>query len=218
MDTTSTIDTVQVRAWICYYGDEIDRRADELNRLDAALGDGDFGASMQRGVQAVTEALGSLETDSIGEVLRTVGMTLVSAMGGTSGPLVGTLFLRAGMNIGDVREAEIGAFAAALRAGADGVAALGQAAPGDKTMLDSLMPAVEALETTSKGSTEEAADAAAAASLSGAEATADLVARRGRASYVGDGGLGKVDPGAVGMAILFNALARAVHAPAMESE
>ncbi|MCJ7781344.1 MAG: DAK2 domain-containing protein, partial [Acidimicrobiia bacterium] len=112
------------RIWIGYYGEGIEQRVDELNRLDAALGDGDFGASMRRGMNAVADTVRPMETDSIGELLTMVGITLVSAMGGTSGPLVGTLFLRMGMTVGDVTEVAVGGLAAAVRAGADGVMAL----------------------------------------------------------------------------------------------
>lgn len=208
------MDVDTTRAWLGYYGDGIEQRVDELNRLDAALGDGDFGASMQRGVNAVADTVGSVETESIGELLKTVGTTLVSAMGGTSGPLVGTLFLRTGMAIGDVNEVDVGSLAAALRAGADGVMALGQAAPGDKTMIDSLVPAIEALESDPEASMSAAVAAAALAARDAAEATRELAARRGRASYVGGGGVGHVDPGAVGIAILFDALDTAVNPPA----
>ncbi len=201
------------RAWIGYYGEGIEERVDELNRLDAALGDGDFGASMQRGMGAVAEAIGPMETESIGELLKTVGMTLVSAMGGTSGPLVGTLFLRSGMTVGDVNEVDVEGLAIGLRAGADGVMALGEAAPGDKTMVDALVPAIEALEGSEEAPMSTAVRNAASAARDAAEATRELAARRGRASYVGGGGVGHVDPGAIGIAILFDALDMAINPP-----
>lgn len=204
------IDIEQARAWIGHYRDGIDERADELNRLDAALGDGDFGASMQRGLDAAVAVVEPLETDSIGELLKTVGMTLVSAMGGTSGPLVGTLFLKMGTSIGHVSEVEVEPWATAMRAAADGVMALGQAAPGDKTMIDALVPAVEELEAAVDRPAPEAIGAAVVAARDAAAATSELVARRGRASYVGGGGVGHVDPGAVGVSIMFDALQLAV--------
>ncbi len=204
------IDIEQARAWIGCYRDGIDERADELNRLDASLGDGDFGASMQRGLSAAADVAGPLETSSIGELLKTVGMTLVSAMGGTSGPLVGTLFLKMGISIGDVSEVTVQGWAAAMRAAADGVMALGQAAPGDKTMIDALVPAVDALETAGDDPTAVVIGAAANAARDAAAATSELVARRGRASYVGGGGVGHVDPGAVGVSIMLDALHQAV--------
>ncbi|MEN8113387.1 MAG: DAK2 domain-containing protein, partial [Actinomycetota bacterium] len=138
------MDTERARLWMSYYNEGINERADELNRLDAALGDGDFGASMQRGTLAVAAALDTSDAALPGELFKLVGMTLVSAMGGTSGPLVGTLFIRMGIALGDAESADVAALAAALRAGADGVMALGEAAPGDKTMIDGLVPAIEA--------------------------------------------------------------------------
>ena len=207
------MDIDSARTWIGLYGDGIEQRVDELNKLDAALGDGDFGASMQRGMTAVGETVDSMETDSLGEMFKTVGMTLVSAMGGTSGPLVGTLFLRAGMSFGDVREADVADLATALRAGADGVMALGEAAPGDKTMIDSLVPAVEVLENAGDASMNSAVGNAARSARDAAEATSELAARRGRASYVGGGGVGHIDPGATGIAILFEALDTAINPP-----
>ena len=206
-----TMNIETARVWLGFYGEGIDERVDELNQLDAALGDGDCGASLQRGTSAVTESLATVDTDSLGELFRSVGMTLVSAMGGTSGPLIGTLFLRMGVSFGDVGEIDTAALAAGMRSGVEGVMSMGQSAPGDKTMIDSLLPGVEALEANASESMPVAAAAAAVAARDGAAATADLAARRGRASYVGDGGLGNVDPGAVGMAILFEALDRAVN-------
>jgi len=205
------MDIDSAKTWISLYGDGIEQGVDELNKLDAALGDGDFGASMQRGMMAVGEIVGPMETDSMGELFKTVGMTLVSSMGGTSGPLVGTLFLRAGMSFGDVSEVDVAGLATALRAGADGVMALGEAAPGDKTMIDSLVPAVEALENAGDASMSSAVGNAARSSRDAAEATSELAARRGRASYVGGGGVGHVDPGATGIAILFEALDKAIN-------
>lgn len=204
------IDIGQVRVWIGNFYDAIDTRVEELNGLDAALADGDYGSSMQRGLKAAAETADSFETDSIGELLKSIGMSLVSAMGGTSGPLVGTLFLRMGTSLGDVGEADTASWAAAMRSGADGIMALGGAAPGDKTMLDSLVPAIDALEASAGEPTAAAIAAAATTAVESAAATTDLAARRGRASYVGGGGVGHVDPGAVGMSYMFIALQDAV--------
>ncbi|MEN8233493.1 MAG: dihydroxyacetone kinase subunit DhaL [Actinomycetota bacterium] len=205
------MDAKRARLWMGYYNDEINERVDELNRLDAALGDGDFGASMQRGTVAVAAALDTSDAVLPGDLFKLVGTTLVSAMGGTSGPLVGTLFLRMGIALGDAESVDVAMLAAGLRAGADGVMALGQAAPGDKTMIDGLIPAIEALEESDGAPLSAAASAAALAAKSGSEATRELVARRGRASYVGGGGVGHVDPGSVGMAILFASLEQAAN-------
>lgn len=193
----------QARTWIINYSKEMGSRVEELNGLDAALADGDYGTSMHRGLEAAASTAETLETSSIGELLKAIGMAMVSAMGGSSGPLVGTFFLRMGTSIGDVEETDVAGWAAGMRAGAEGIMALGGAAVGDKTMLDSLVPAIEKLEASTELPTTEALAGAAATAMEAAEATADLAARRGRASYVGGGGVGHVDPGAMGVAIMF---------------
>lgn len=204
------IELGEVRTWIGNFSEAISSRVEELNGLDAALADGDYGSSMQRGLQAAAETAESMDTTSVGELLKSVGMALVSAMGGTSGPLVGTFFLRMGTSLGDVGETDVGDWAVAMRAGAEGIMALGGAAPGDKTMLDSLIPAIDTLEASAGESPQAAISAAAVTAHEAADATADLAARRGRASYVGGGGVGHVDPGAVGVSMMFDALEAAV--------
>jgi phosphoenolpyruvate---glycerone phosphotransferase subunit DhaL len=206
---TSMISELQVRNWIDRYRLGIHDQADELNKLDAALGDGDFGASMQRGLAAVAHELQSLSSEAtIGEILRLTGTTIVSSIGGTSGPLVGSFFLKAGLSIGNKNECDLAAFAAGLRAGANAVMDLGGSAVGDKTMLDALVPAIDALDAALEEqlATALAAKSAAVAASVGADATRALAARRGRASYVGNGGIGLLDPGAQGVSILFDAL------------
>ena len=200
----------QARTWIIEYTKEMGERVEELNGLDAALADGDYGTSMYRGLEAAASTAETLETSSLGELLKSIGMAMVSAMGGSSGPLVGTFFLRMGTAIGDVEETDVAGWAAGMRAGAEGIMALGGATVGDKTMLDSLVPAVETLEGASDLPTGEALQAGAAKAMEAAVATADLAARRGRASYVGGGGVGHVDPGAMGVAIMFANLEAAV--------
>ena len=201
----------QARTWIIDYASEMGSRVEELNGLDAALADGDYGTSMHRGLAAASETAKTSETESLGDLLKSIGMAMVSAMGGSSGPLVGTFFLRMGTSIGDVDETDIAGWAAGMRAGAEGIMSLGGAALGDKTMLDSLVPAIEKLEASTELSTQEALAGAAVTAMEAAEATADLVARRGRASYVGGGGVGHVDPGAMGVAIMFANLEAAVN-------
>ena len=201
----------QARTWIIEYAAEMGSRVEELNGLDAALADGDYGTSMSRGLEAAAATAETSETDSLGELLKSIGMAMVSAMGGSSGPLVGTFFLRMGTSIGDVEETDVAGWAAGMRAGAEGIMALGGAAVGDKTMLDSLVPAIEKLESSTGLPTKEALAGAAATAMEAAEATSDLAARRGRASYVGGGGVGHVDPGAMGVAIMFARLEAAVN-------
>jgi len=200
----------QARSWIINYAAEMGERVEELNGLDAALADGDYGTSMSRGLEAAASTAERFDQDSVGEMLKSIGMAMVSAMGGSSGPLVGTFFLRMGTSIGDLSEVDVAGWAAGMRAGAEGIMALGGAAVGDKTMLDSLVPAIEKLEESADLPTGEALQAAAAKAKEAAEATAELAARRGRASYVGGGGVGHVDPGAVGVAIMFANLEAAV--------
>jgi phosphoenolpyruvate---glycerone phosphotransferase subunit DhaL len=193
----------QIRRWIAQYHDDVASHADELNKLDAALGDGDFGASMHRGLDAVVAQLDEVPTGSIGAVLRNVGTTFVSAIGGTSGPLVGSFFLKAGIAIGDVAECDDHTLASGLRVGASAVSTLGGAELGDKTMIDALLPALDAMDAAIRNKEPFVAVATIAA------AAASTKARKGRASYVGDGGTGHVDAGAQGIAVLFRALAAA---------
>lgn len=206
---------ILVRNWLANYRTAVDASAHELNELDAAAGDGDFGASLQRGLGAVIEVLDRSETHSVGELLRLTGSTIVAAVGGTSGPLFGSLFLKAGTGLADATGCGDKEFAASLRVGAEAVMVLGGASLGDKTMVDALLPALDALdEALNRG--EEflfAAKHAAVAANDAAEATRNLSARRGRASYTGTAGQGHVDPGAQGIAILFDALAAATVPP-----
>lgn len=210
------IDHRLIRHWISDFSVRVDNGADELNRLDAALGDGDYGASMQRGLLATSSALNGLDGDSVGQVLQVTGSTIVSTIGGTSGPLVGTLFLKAGLTLGDSTHCTLGEFAAALRTGAIGVMDLGGAALGDKTMLDALLPALDALEEeiAAEAPFVQATASVAQVAARAASETSELAARRGRASYTGTGGRGHVDPGAQGMALLFESL----HAAANDAE
>jgi dihydroxyacetone kinase-like protein len=206
----STISAPLVVAWLGNYRSGIDATAAELNRLDAALGDGDFGASMQRGLDAVMEVVPGVD-ESVAALLRTTGSTIVSSIGGTSGPLVGTFFLRAGMALNGAATCRPVELAAALSVGVEAVMELGGARVGDKTMVDALVPAVDVL-VNATASGEHFADATAACArvaASAAASTSELVARKGRASLTGTGGIGHVDPGAKGVALLFEALATA---------
>jgi phosphoenolpyruvate---glycerone phosphotransferase subunit DhaL len=178
----------------------------ELTRLDREIGDGDHGENMSRGFQAV---LGKLDADpgiAPGAALKLVAMTLMSTVGGASGPLYGTAFLRASTAIGDADSLDASTVAAALAAARDGVQARGKAEPGDKTMVDALIPAVEAAQ---GDSVAQVLRAAATAARHGAEATVPLVARKGRASYLGERSAGHQDPGATSTAVILNALAEA---------
>ncbi|MYU55889.1 dihydroxyacetone kinase subunit L [Streptomyces sp. SID7805] len=178
----------------------IDREADRLTELDSPIGDADHGSNMQRGFAAVRKLLETAAPQTPGAVLTAAGRQLISTVGGASGPLYGTLLRRAGKVLGDAERVTPAELNAALAAGVDAVAQLGGAAPGDKTMLDALVPAVGA---------GAAFDAAAAAAAEGALATVPLQARKGRASYLGERSIGHQDPGATSSALLFAALPEA---------
>jgi phosphoenolpyruvate---glycerone phosphotransferase subunit DhaL len=178
----------------------------ELTTLDRAIGDGDHGTNLDRGFTAVLAKLDADEPDTPGGVLKLVATTLISTVGGASGPLYGTAFLRAATAVGDATELDAAAVAAALTAARDGVVARGKAELEDKTMVDALTPAVEA----ATGDSIAALLAAAAdAAEQGAAATEPLVARKGRASYLGERSAGHVDPGARSTAYVLRALATA---------
>ncbi|GAA0304251.1 dihydroxyacetone kinase-like protein [Kineococcus aurantiacus] len=191
------LDAPTALAWLRAFAGLVDERAGELTDLDRPIGDSDHGVNLQRGMHAVVAAFDQETPETAGAVLTRAGSTLVSTVGGASGPLFGTLLRRAGKAL------DGGDLASALRAGLDGVVKLGGAQVGDATLVDALTPAVEALE--AGRSLSEAAEAAAR----GAASTEPLVARKGRASYLGERGVGHRDPGAESVALLFTALAGA---------
>jgi phosphoenolpyruvate---glycerone phosphotransferase subunit DhaL len=204
-----TVGAAALGRWLRSFADAVSDHADELTALDSAIGDADHGANLRRGMTAVVGKLDAAPDAAPASLLKTAGMTLVSTVGGASGPLYGTLFLRMASAAGDRAELDAPGFAAALRAGLGGVVARGKAAPGDKTMVDALTPAVDALDTalTEGAGLREALRAAAAAADGGSDATVPLVARKGRASYLGERSAGHRDPGATSAALLVNAAA-----------
>jgi phosphoenolpyruvate---glycerone phosphotransferase subunit DhaL len=189
------------RRWMVATAASVNREADRLTALDSAIGDADHGSNLQRGFTAVQTALDKEAPDTPGAVLVLAGRQLISTVGGASGPLYGTLLRRTGKALGDAAEVGEQQLAEALRAGVDGVMALGGAAPGDKTMIDALLPAVDALG--------DGFAAARAAAEEGAVATTPLQARKGRASYLGERSIGHQDPGATSSALLVAALEEA---------
>lgn len=205
------IDTAFLRRWFTAAASVIEREADRLTELDSPIGDADHGANMRRGFIAARTAVEKEPPDTPGGVLVLVGRQLISTVGGASGPLYGTLLRKAGKALGDARQVAPEQLAQALREGVDGVAQLGGAAQGDKTMLDALAPAVETLTfALDKGAgLAEALSAAAIAADEGALATVPLLARKGRASYLGERSIGHQDPGAASSALLVGALADA---------
>ncbi|MGW8778146.1 dihydroxyacetone kinase subunit DhaL [Streptomyces sp. NPDC055796] len=185
--------------WMTVAGDAVEREADRLTELDSPIGDADHGSNLLRGFTAVRAALAADPAASPGAVLVLAGRTLISTVGGASGPLYGTLLRRTGKELGEAAEVSDEDLRKALYAGVGAVAQLGGAAPGDKTMLDALVPGVTALS----GSYRAAADAA----EHGARATVPMQARKGRASYLGERSIGHQDPGATSAALLLGALA-----------
>jgi phosphoenolpyruvate---glycerone phosphotransferase subunit DhaL len=204
--TQIMIKNTDITSWLRSYGAQIEARADELNRLDGAQGDGDFGASMLRGVQGVAAKLDGVADKDIGTILKTVAMTLISSMGGTSGPLLGTLFLQMANKASASNALSLEQWTEALEAGINGIMARGKAQVGDKTMIDALMPALDALKANSNAELSAALAASAAAAQAGAEHTATISATKGRASYVGERSIGHIDPGALNIAILLSEL------------
>lgn len=189
----------------------IDKHRDELVELDRKIGDGDHGENMQRGFRAFLTAIDRSAPETPGAVLKLLATTLISTVGGAAGPLYGTGFLRAAATVGDAKELTAQGATAALRGALQGVVARGKAEPGDKTMVDALTPAVEAAER----ALESGADvpgvlaAAADAAADGAAATVPMVARKGRASYLGQRSAGHLDPGARSTSLLLRAFADA---------
>ena len=184
--------------WVRSFADEIAENKDFLTELDSAIGDADHGINMNRGMTAVVGKLDGLADADIAATMKTIGMTLVSTVGGAGGPLYGTLFLQFGTSTTGKERLELADWAAMIAAGVEGVKARGKAELGDKTMVDALAPAKDALaEAVGEGAIFPAALAAAAvAAEEGMKATIPLVARKGRASYLGERSAGHQDPGA----------------------
>lgn len=198
----------QCVVWLRAFAALIDDNMEFLTDLDAAIGDADHGTNMARGATAALSKLG--DTIPLGSMFKSVGMALVSTVGGSAGPLYGTFFMKFGAKLGDVEDVSLHTFAAALKAGRDGVVARGKAAVGEKTMIDAMTPAVEAFESHVADGPLVAAEAASAAAQQGRDATIPLVAKKGRASYLGERSAGHQDPGATSTAYLFEALVAAV--------
>ena len=199
-----------VLRWVQRFAAEVEANKEYLTQLDAAVGDGDHGINMQRGMSAVIAKVDTQAGEQdVGALLKTVGMTLVSTVGGAGGPLYGTLFLQMGTATAGKSELSPDDWAAALEAGIAGVQARGKAEPGDKTMIDALLPGRDAL-TAALGGGATFADAlrqSAAAAEHGMRDTIPLVARKGRASYLGERSAGHQDPGATSSHLLLEAAA-----------
>ncbi|MDX6547877.1 MAG: phosphoenolpyruvate---glycerone phosphotransferase subunit DhaL [Gaiellales bacterium] len=206
------MDSMQATRWMRECSVAIAEQKDYLTQLDAAIGDADHGSNMTRGFAAVEAKLDQLDGGTPpGKVLVTAGQTLVSTVGGASGPLWGTALRRAGKALGDADEVDPAQLGDALEAAVAGVVELGAAQPGEKTMVDALQPAVDAYRAALDGG--ELADALAAATAAaeqGMRDTVPMLARKGRASYLGERSIGHQDPGATSAAIIMAALERAL--------
>ncbi|KYF71775.1 dihydroxyacetone kinase subunit DhaL [Sorangium cellulosum] len=213
-----TLSGDHIAAWIERAADALEREKVYLTELDAAIGDSDHGVNMARGFTAVRSRLDTLDRGDVGALLRGVGTILLSTVGGASGPLYGTLFRDAGQRVAGAAAIDLAALTGCLEAGLEGVRRRGKASPGEKTMVDALVPAVDALKA-ALGAPQpdgagdggaplaEALARAAEAAKAGAEATVPLIARKGRASYLGERSAGHQDPGATSCWLLLRSLA-----------
>ena len=205
----ANISSKQIFAWIERYAALIAEQKDQLTQLDAAIGDADHGANMHRGFQAVLAKKNDLQNPVIGVLLKGVAMTLISTVGGASGALYGTFFLQASTSAGSRTELTPSEFGSALEKGLAGIVSRGKATVGDKTMVDALQPAIKMYkDAIESGETLDLAlSKAVSAAEEGLKSTVPLVARKGRASYLGERSAGHPDPGASSAVLLFRSAA-----------
>jgi phosphoenolpyruvate---glycerone phosphotransferase subunit DhaL len=195
--------------WIKACARVVTENRDYLTQLDAAIGDADHGANMDRGFKAVMTKIPEISDKDIGTIFKTVGMTLISTVGGAGGPLYGTFFLQAGMKTAGKMELNLTDWFSVIEAALNGVIMRGKAEPGDKTMVDALTPAMNSLKQAVENETtlDQALKQSAEAAREGMEATVPLVARKGRASYLGERSAGHQDPGATSSYLILKAAA-----------
>ncbi|MBQ9058567.1 MAG: dihydroxyacetone kinase subunit L [Atopobiaceae bacterium] len=189
--------------------DKIDENAQFLTELDAAIGDSDHGINMARGFKKVVEDLPGVAEQDIGAILKKVGMILVSTVGGASGPLYGTAFMKAGGVVSGKMEINADDFLEILEAGIGGVQMRGKAEKGEKTMLDAMLPALDAMKAAGTADTRAMLDAGVAAAKEGVEYTKTIIATKGRASYLGERSIGHQDPGATSFTVILETIAEA---------
>ena len=206
------IGTADLARFLRLFTQRLEERKGELTELDARIGDADHGINMARGFNAVVGKLDSLGDGTPGALAKQVGMTLISTVGGAAGPLYGTFFLRFAGAAGEAATLSPQLLGEALRAGLEGVAQRGKAEADDKTMVDAMRPAVEAYEAAIGDGVPAALGAAAEAAAAGRDRITPLVARKGRASYLGERSANHQDPGATSTTILFEALRDAMAA------
>jgi dihydroxyacetone kinase-like protein len=206
----------EIVQWLRTLGDVLTSNKEYLTELDSAIGDADHGINMKRGFDKVLEKLPSVADKDIGNILKTTGMTLISSVGGASGPLYGTFFMRAGMTTGAKEELTGEDLAALLQAGADGIIQRGRAQLGDKTMVDAWLPAIDAMQNAlANGSgTVAALSKAVDAAEKGMKDTIPMQAKKGRASYLGERSIGHQDPGATSSYLMLKTLLETLQASA----
>lgn len=192
------MDSKKVIEILIKVSEKIDKNKEYLTELDAAIGDGDHGLNMSKGFKAVSDKLKAEEDDNIGNILKKTGMTLVSNVGGASGPLYGTAFMKASMALKDKNEIDINDFLSALKLALEGIKSRGKSTEGEKTMIDALSPAIKSMEDSIKNGDSyiEVLEKGKDAALEGVEFTKTIKATKGRASYLGDRSIGHQDPGA----------------------
>ena len=210
MANTVAVSYEQLLDWLRLIDETLIEHRIELTELDSAIGDGDHGTNLTRGAAAASAKVDAEQPEYLDELFRVVGMTLISSVGGASGPLYGTFFLRVSLSVGHSQQLTPEQLADALEAGLAGILDRGKPELGDKTMYDAMEPAVRAFRATLGEGVASASRAAAEAAEAGRDATADLVARKGRASYLGERSVGHIDPGAASAALMFDALATAL--------
>jgi dihydroxyacetone kinase-like protein len=206
---SASLDTDTVLRWLRDCARVFATHKDELTALDSAIGDGDHGANMARGFTAVDAKLDGLKGKDLGTVFKTVAMTLISTVGGASGPLYGTFFLKAAEKAAGKNALEPRELFDVFRHGLDGLMARGKAVVGEKTMVDALVPAIEALQPLEHDTLSAALDRAVAAAQQGAASALPLVATKGRASYLGERSANHADPGCASSVLLFESLREA---------
>ncbi len=189
---------------------DIQENKDFLTELDSAIGDADHGINMSKGFKAVNEKISTMGDKDCGSILKTVGMTLVSTVGGASGPLYGTAFMRAGQAVGAKKELDFNDLPIILDAALEGIKMRGKAEKGEKTIIDALEPAVEVLKKSSPVDIKLMEEAVKAAK-DGVEYTKGIIAKKGRASYLGERSIGHQDPGATSCYIILSAVYKAIY-------
>ncbi len=209
----SEITSSDVVKWLRLVATTLKENSDYLTELDSAIGDADHGINMKRGFEKVESKLDAMVDKDIGTILKTAGMSLIGSVGGASGPLYGTFFIEAGKEVAGKDSIGINEFAALIKRGLQGILKIGKAQRGDKTMVDALIPAIEALETAIKGGSKihDALKSMVEAAHTGMKNTIPMLAKKGRASYLGDRSIGHQDPGATSLYLILKSAYDAWH-------